>query len=70
MAETSTETEVVYFPPLQPTKRKKVADLAAARAFCEQIEPHGCNPLIQQRTVTVSEWVVVENWAMPLGEPS
>ena len=68
MDEVRTETEVVYFPPGQPTKRRKVTDLKTARSFCDQVVPHGCNPIIQQRTVTVTEWRIVENYALPTGD--
>ncbi len=64
MDEIRTETEVVYFPPDGPDRTRKAKDLEDARRICATLLDS--NPLIQQRTITVTPWRVIENHAGPI----
>jgi hypothetical protein len=56
---TRVETRVTYFPPTGGIKHLMAKDLDDARHVCEMKDD--CAPMIEQRTITVTDWVIVEN---------
>ena len=63
MNEVITEIQVVSFPPGEKDRVEKARDLDHARRICHHRAAD--NPLIQQRTITVTPWILVENHAKP-----
>jgi hypothetical protein len=61
---TEIEINVVWFPP-QGIHKRAARDMEHAREICAEFAKH--NPLIEQRTVTYGEWIIVENLGIGQG---